>query len=248
MMVEVSLGESSFVLSLRDEMVESYSLPAKTTVKVWKHELYFSAPIKFVWGERETLALPGNLYYWPIGESLCIFLGLSEPYSPVVCVGEYVGRLHDLRSVEDGVEAEVRTYQQEEELAQLVNAFVERGFSAATARKQGEIFVAAHKVVRGYRIGVCAWLEQGFVYAESEPFFRYTNDFLSTSVVQRLKAHVGKRYRLARLDLTEDEWVFLSFTCSQQEIGEGLEELLRAYQEISGWLLRERLSTLFQQL
>lgn len=72
------------------------SLPIRAEVKTWGDELYFDVPV--IMGEENAFGFvsKGDIGYWPVGRTLCIFYGrtpLSEseekivPASPVNLVG-----------------------------------------------------------------------------------------------------------------------------------------------------------------
>jgi len=71
------------------------SLPIQATACVWLEEIYFAIPLDLEDENPSPISSEGDISYWSPGPAFCIFLGDSQPYSPV----NHIGRLiegHDL--------------------------------------------------------------------------------------------------------------------------------------------------------
>ena len=85
-------------------------LPIESQVNTWGDEIYFEIPVNMPQepDAREILAV-GELGYWPIGHSFCIFFGPTpvstdhrpRAFSPVNILGEILGDSQGLRGIKD---------------------------------------------------------------------------------------------------------------------------------------------------
>jgi hypothetical protein len=85
-------------------------LPIESQVNTWGDEIYFEIPVNMPQepNAREILAI-GELGYWPIGHSFCIFFGPTpvstdhrpRAFSPVNILGEILGDSQGLRAIKD---------------------------------------------------------------------------------------------------------------------------------------------------
>lgn len=85
-------------------------LPIESQVNTWGDEIYFEIPVNMPHepNAREILAV-GELGYWPIGQSFCIFFGPTpvstdqrpRAFSPVNILGEIMGDSQGLREIKD---------------------------------------------------------------------------------------------------------------------------------------------------
>ena len=88
-------------------------LPLKSTVNIWGDEIYFDIPtrIELEEGARADVNV-GDLAYWPMGPSFCIFFGPTpvsidekpRAYSPVNVFGKVTGEVKQLKKVKNGAE------------------------------------------------------------------------------------------------------------------------------------------------
>lgn len=85
-------------------------LPIESQVSTWGDEIYFKIPVNMPQepNAREILAV-GELGYWPIGHSFCIFFGPTpastdhrpRAFSPVNILGEILGGIQGLSRIKD---------------------------------------------------------------------------------------------------------------------------------------------------
>ena len=243
MLVEVRYDSGSFVLNVADRVGEQVSktLPFKTALNVWKEEVYFETPLALGEGFTPvTLIEPGRLYYWPPGRGFCVFYGVSQPYSEVYEIGEYVGVMFDLRGIEDGVEAEVSNHKPSEEFADIVERLRGLGYLCATPSYDGEKMVTASKTVDGFRIGFNVYVEEYGYHVECEPLYEFSNDLSTLPATLRLKKAVAKMTDTVRLDLNEDGWVTLTaFVKGLRDLDKTVNTLEQVYVKVLKILLAE---------
>ncbi len=90
-------------------------LPIKTHVSTWGDELYFSIQSKAKAENTQSVVDKGDLAYWPPGDSLCIFFGLTpasrgdeiRPASPVNLVGKVLGDSTVFKKVKENDEIQI---------------------------------------------------------------------------------------------------------------------------------------------
>ena len=82
-------------------------LPIEGRAALWKSEIYFELPLKIGMEKPKTTAKQGDLAYWPLGRSFCIFLKNMRPYSPVNLVGRITENLEVFSRVKSGVKIRV---------------------------------------------------------------------------------------------------------------------------------------------
>lgn len=236
MLVEVRYASGSFVLKLNDKVSDQVSkiLPFKTVLNVWKEEVYFETPLDL---DEEftpvTLIEPGRLYYWPPGKGFCVFYGVSQPYSEVYEIGDYVGVLFDLRGIEDGAEAEVLTHRPFDEFMEVSERLRRLGYLCATPFYDGESMVTASKTLDGFRVGFNVYVEEYGYHVECEPLYEFSNSLPTLSTTIRLKEAVARISDTVRLDLNEEGWVTLTvFAGSLKKLEEAVNKLERVYIEV----------------
>ena len=86
-------------------------LPIEASTNTWGDEIYFEIPVNMPQepDAREQVEI-GDLGYWPVGRAFCIFFGPTpvstderpRAYSPVNVIGEVLGELSQLSSIQDG--------------------------------------------------------------------------------------------------------------------------------------------------
>ena len=86
-------------------------LPIEARVNTWGDEIYFEIAVNMPQepDAREQVEI-GDLGYWPVGQAFCIFFGPTpvstderpRAYSPVNVIGEVLGELSQLSSIQDG--------------------------------------------------------------------------------------------------------------------------------------------------
>jgi hypothetical protein len=82
-------------------------LPIEGRAALWKEEIYFETPIKM--GEEKAKATVelGTIAFWPMGSAICIFYGVSQPYSPVNVLGKVMKNLEIFEQVKSGTKIKV---------------------------------------------------------------------------------------------------------------------------------------------
>ena len=86
-------------------------LPIEARTNTWGDEIYFEIPVNMPQEPeaREQVEI-GELGYWPAGRAFCIFFGPTpvsadekpRAYSPVNVIGELLGDISQLSSIQDG--------------------------------------------------------------------------------------------------------------------------------------------------
>jgi len=103
------VAEGEFIRFLAPRTVDAIlmRLPIEGRAALWKEEVYFEIPIKM--GEEKAKATvdKGTIAFWPMGNSLCIFYGETQPYSPVNIVGKVVKNLELFARVKSGAKIRV---------------------------------------------------------------------------------------------------------------------------------------------
>ncbi|MCD6428711.1 MAG: hypothetical protein J7L12_03745 [Desulfurococcales archaeon] len=235
MLIEV-LDESrktSFIVRV-DRAVEelSKSLPFTTVLNVWKDEVYFAAPIKLELTSKIYKVELGKVYYWPPGSAICIFYGVSEPYTPVTYLGEFVGPLTSLRAVEDGDEGKVAVHELDRSLSEVTNMLKGLGYEVGTPLADGIRVIAASKYVGGLRVGFTLYVEPYGYYLESEELYKHGDDYVHAALAHRIK-DVLSDCRFLRFDVDEEGYAVLTIGVSDlQELEEGLRELELKYPQV----------------
>jgi len=88
-------------------------LPHKTPIKTWGEEIYFDIPVTLPQEpDARANVEVGEIGYWPVGKSFCIFWGRTpaskdeQPVaaSPVNIIGKVLGDATILNDVDDGAE------------------------------------------------------------------------------------------------------------------------------------------------
>lgn len=238
MMLEVEFGRSSFVLNLDERFKETLEskLPFKTILVVWKEEIYFSIPV-----EMDVSALSGQLrvergrlFYWPIERGLCIFYGVSQPYSPVYQVGSYIGLLSKLRAIKDGTEATVKPHRVHEPYFNLTAILEKLGFNVATPFHEGERVIEAIKYVSDVRVALRLHMEDYGIYIEGEPILPRKPCPENLQLIEMLDG-ITARGRYSRLDLSEDRWITITAFVErmEREIYDAVNEMSAVYHEVA---------------
>ena len=103
-------AEGELVRHLAPRTVDAIAkrLPIEGRAALWKEEVYFQIPVKLGKEKAEPKVEKGAVAYWPMGNSLCIFYGSSQPYSPVNIVGKVTKNLELLEQVKSGTKIIVR--------------------------------------------------------------------------------------------------------------------------------------------
>jgi len=225
--------KTSFIIKV-DRAVEEFfkSLPFSTVLNVWKDEVYFTAPIKLELISKTYKIELGKVYYWPPDSAICLFYGVSEPYTPVTYLGEFVGPLTSLRIVEDGDEGKVAVHELDHSLSKATNLLKSHGYDVGTPLVDGIRVVAASKYVSGLRLGFTLYVEPYGYYLESEELYRHSDDYVHMALAHRVK-DVLSDCEFLRFDIDEDGYAVLTIGVNDlRELEEGLRELELKYPQV----------------
>lgn len=77
-------------------------LPLEGLAALWQQEVYFAIPVKMGNEKAKPTVEKGDLAYWPMGSALCIFYGVTQPYSPVNIIGQVTKNLELFEQVKSG--------------------------------------------------------------------------------------------------------------------------------------------------
>ena len=84
-------------------------LPIEGRAALWKEEVYFETPIKMGEEKAKGTVENGTIAFWPMGSAICIFYGVSQPYSPVNILGKITGNLELFKQVKSGTKIRVES-------------------------------------------------------------------------------------------------------------------------------------------
>lgn len=230
MLIELLSSNDSLVLDVPDEI--SALLPFNTELIRWKDEIYFSTPYlaKLDSLRPYTQIVPGKVYYWPPERAFCIFYGLSEPYSRVYIIGEYIGPLNLARKINIGSITVVK-HESYEGLSDIVTTMNRLRYSTATPLDSGSRIVVASRYIDDIRIAFTIIKEDFGIYIESDSFYRFMNSYEDVKVAFKLKNKIRTLTSMVRFDLSEDGHTCLTATVdSVDKLEAVISELERAYQ------------------
>ena len=239
MLVEVLSRDDSFVIDVPDDIANV--LPFKSELIRWKEELYFRTPYEADLSslKRYVRVEVGKAYYWPPGKAFCIFYGISEPYTEVYLIGNYLGTLSHLRRINEG-EVDIRKHELYGELSPLTESLIKLGYAVSTPLSDGVRVIMASKYLGGARIALSVTKEDFGIYIESDSFFKYSEGPQDLRLAHRLKHKVNSLTNSVRLDLSEDGYVCLTATANDlTQLAAVVNELEYAYQ----YVLKELIAT-----
>ncbi|MHA1381258.1 MAG: cyclophilin-like fold protein [Candidatus Helarchaeota archaeon] len=93
------------------------NLPIKSSINTWGEEIYFEIPVTVQLEPEATANVEiGDIGYWDVGKSMCIFFGKTpaskgdKPVaaSPVNIFGKIIGNVTVLKAAKDGDEVLVQ--------------------------------------------------------------------------------------------------------------------------------------------
>jgi len=84
-------------------------LPIEGRAAQWKEEVYFETPIKMGEEKAKGTVDVGTIAFWPMGSAICIFYGISQPYSPVSILGKITANLELFKKVKSGTKIRVES-------------------------------------------------------------------------------------------------------------------------------------------
>ncbi len=206
-------------------------LPIESKAIRWKEEFYFETPLEFKSTGKLSVS-PGDVAFWPPGKALCLFYGLSQPYSPVSIVGEIIGPLYLLREIEED-EIQVSLDKSKGENG-LVNYLRDRGFKAARREwmEYSSIAVVVELAESTYkvlpkRVGFDVYEEDYGFAVESDGLAFYDASLSSYALMhllEALKKRISRNFGIdvfnkVRVDINEDGYICLSsFTSEREEL------------------------------
>jgi len=103
-------GELTRFLAPRTVETILRKLPIEGRATVWKEEVYFEVPIKMGTEKAKKIVKRGMMAYWPLGNSICIFFGETQPYSPVNVIGRINKNLELFEKVKNGMRVKIERY------------------------------------------------------------------------------------------------------------------------------------------
>lgn len=226
-------GRNSLLMLLYEPPASlvSKACPFKTRARFWKEELYFETPVSIDESHRlssTTRQEYGRLYYWRPGRALCVFYGVSEPYSRVLEVGLLIGSPHTSLYFNEGEELTLREYKGPAggKAQEVVRVYKELGYYSGVQVEDGELVVVAAKIGGGGYLSLKTYVEEPSVYVESNPLLRYDGSTESERLVKKLKWRLRGRLEYSRIDISEDDYLVLSGSAR------GEEELIRVVGEM----------------
>ena len=173
----------------------------------------------------------GDVCYWSPGRALCLFYGITQPYSPVIKVGEIIGPYYGLRDVERGSKLEVRKYQLPKGYEDIISLMRRYDIIAGTKTTDIESIVLNY-YVKGKRIGIEVYIEEYGYHIEGDALFKYTPDPYALNVLNKMQKSIG-RYGRVRVDINEDGYVCLtSYARDKEELISRVGELAIAYDAV----------------
>ena len=217
MLIEIETSDFSYVIKLNEEVINYFkqSLPFNTELHVWKEEVYFETPVKIP-KKPDVISIElGKVYYWPPGKALCLFYGISEPYTPLIQVGEFVGILDYLRKIGEGIKATVKIHEIDKELRDQVRTLSKLGYNVATPLINGERSILASKFINDIRLAFVVYIEEYGLHIESEPLYNYSRDLRTVAYTKKLKSIIRKIAKYSRVDLSEDMKVCITAVANE---------------------------------
>jgi len=106
---DIGEAEGELIRHLAPRTVDAITktLPIEGRAALWKEEVYFEIPIKMGDEKAKPKVEKGTIAYWPMGNSLCIFYGDTQPYSPVNIIGTVTKNLEIFAETKSGTRIKV---------------------------------------------------------------------------------------------------------------------------------------------
>ena len=240
MLVEICWGRSSIVVKVEKHVEETRrALPFESRATHWKEEVYFSTPITIDETKLVSHVARGHVYYWPPERSMCIFYGVSQPYTPVAYLGTLIDPVTRAKAIPDGASLRVDKHSPDPSLSDIVEALRDMGYECATPLDEGARIVTCFKelatrvsYIAPGRLSIAMYPESYGMYIETEPLFRYASTVFDRMVLEILSTEIQDRVEpsIARLDLDEEGNVVVSACISsQRELGEAIDEVEKVF-------------------
>jgi len=105
-------AEGELIRFLAPRTVEAIlrKLPVEGRANVWKEEVYFEIPVKMGNEKAKKIVEKSMMAYWPLGNSICIFFGETQPYSPVNVIGKIDKNLELFEKVKSGMNVKIEKH------------------------------------------------------------------------------------------------------------------------------------------
>ena len=226
-----TVGE--LVLKLEDkefhEKLNQY-IPFESRVHVWKEEIYFSTPLDYTPKEYVSRVERGSIGYWRPGKALCIFYGISQPYSKLGRIGKVVGLTTYLYGVEEGSTVKVEEYRHYKRVLEEIELLRRRGLEAVSrVDEEGNICICISTDINGRPLGLEVIKEEYGYYIETDGIFRFTNTLRDIALVNRVKYRVERIDEDVRIDLNEDGWLIISSIADRENLYDKVKHTIEAY-------------------
>lgn len=226
--------DRSIVVEVK-KYVEDFSskIPFESVVKVWKQEVYFSTPIKIsvVQGELVYKVYRGGVYYWPPGDALCLFYGITQPYTPVIYIGNIVDPVQVLYPIREGIKVQVMQHYIDSRFKDIVQILRSLGYTVATPIRDDGKVVTAYKHRDGKRISFQVYVEDYGFHIESEGIIKFKEDDLTA--YSRLIEVKNIMAGYARLDLSEEGYIIISATASNiNEVSKAINDVEKSLENL----------------
>lgn len=196
-------------------------IPYRTKVKIWKDEIYFEIPIEIKAKNLVKKVKSKEVCYWPPGRAMCIFFGISQPYTPVIPLGRAIGPLDDLKELSEEEEVILKAYNENEyRHIDLINKLKGQNINACL-RKREEYETIVFNI---NNVGFEIYIEEYGYFMESEGLAIFEGKLSDMKVLNEIN-DVFRRYNYLRLDINEDREIVIT-TCSND-----FNEILRAINE-----------------
>ena len=192
-------------------------VPFESEVHVWKEEIYFKTPLDYTPKKYVSRLEKGSVAYWKPGRALCVFYGISQPYSKVEKVGLVVGIPSYLRSVKEGSKVRVKEYEHHDAALEEIKFLRDRGIEAVSRLdEEGNICICMSIGLEEYTLGLEVVKEEYGYYIETDSVFKFTNSLEDIALVTRLKHKISSISEDVRVDLNEDNWLVISSTADME--------------------------------
>ena len=204
-------------------------IPITSRLIRWKEEVYFETELELELKELTGHVKRGDFAYWPPGKALCLFYGISQPYTPLIIIGEAIGTLSFLRDVEEGSIVKVDIYRDYENVKEVCNYLRKLGYKVASrSDDEGFISVSLNMCYEEIRLGLDIFVEEYGIYVESDELASYNRTLPEKETLHKIRDIIGKHAKKVRLDLNERSMLCLSACCSNLK---ELPELLNKFKE-----------------
>ena len=227
-------------LNIRDDIGREISavIPMVSRLEKWKEEIYFETELQLEVERLVNRVERGDFAYWPPGRALCLFYGISQPYTPVEIIGEALGSLDFLSDIESGTIVRLETYEDYNEVKEICEILRGLGYKAASRKDdEGVISIALNIYYGNERVGVDLFPEEYGIYVESDSLAKYERTVPERVAVRKMRKLIKDTSGNIRLDLNERDMLCLSACCkSLRELPELLNEFKRCIEVLKDYI------------